>query len=214
MKFLALVLVTLSFAARAGVKELYLPVLECGRHEFQDVTVTFDDSPDARKDLTVGKLCEKLALKLLRKTHVSEISRFVTDELAPRQLDPLMPRANDFFRLVLFKGNIIHRTKFDFSEDDLAAILQRLEEKSKLRISSFDPSSKQMLTIAYHRGGTAFFNRFKMHRHACEQINTLVHEYMHFVGYSHGDNSPVGKENSVPYYFGNRAQELCEAGVI
>ena len=214
MKFLAVVLIALSASAHAGVKEIYLPLLECGRHEFQDVTVTFDDTPSARKDLTVGKLCEKLALKLLRKNTVEEITRFIADEMAPKQLDRYMPRANDFFRMVLFKGDIIKRTTFDFTEDNLEQILRRLEDKSRLKVSTFEPSSKQMMTIAYHKGGTAYFNEFKLHRKSCSQINTLVHEYMHFVGYSHGDNSPEGKENSVPYYFGNRAQELCEAGVI
>jgi prolyl-tRNA editing enzyme YbaK/EbsC (Cys-tRNA(Pro) deacylase) len=71
-----------------------------------------------------------------------------------------------------------------------------------------------MVTIAFHKGGKAYFNKHKLERKKCSMVNTLVHEYMHFIGYSHGDNSPVGKENSVPYYFGNRAQELCEAGVI
>lgn len=214
MKFIAAGLIAFSFAAHANVKEIYLPLLDCGRHEFQDVTVTFEDSPTARKDLTVGKLCEKLALKLLRKNHVKEITRFIADEMAPKQLDRFMPRANDFFRLVLFKGDIIKKTAFDFTEDNLDEILKKLEDKSQLKVSSFEPSSKQMMTIAFHKGGTAYFNEYKLHRKDCSQINTLVHEYMHFVGYSHGDNSPEGKENSVPYYFGSRAQELCEAGVI
>lgn len=212
MKLLAAALIVLSTTVHAGVKEIYLPILDCGRHEFQDVTVTFEDS--ARKDLTVGKLCEKLALKLLRKTHVEEISRFVADEMAPKKLDSFMPRANDFFRMVLFKGDIIKRKQYDFTDDNLATILKRLEEKVSLKVGTFEPTSRQMVTIAFHKGGKAYFNRHKLERKSCSMINTLVHEYMHFVGYSHGDNSPVGKENSVPYYFGNRAQELCEAGVI
>ncbi len=214
MKFLATILILLSTSASAGVKEIYLPTLECGNHDFQDVTVTFEDSHETRKDLTVGKLCEKLALKLLRKNHVADISRFVTDELAPKRLDRLMPRANDFFKMVLFKGDIIKKKRFDFTDDSLENILQRLQEKIRLKVTTFHPNSRQMVTIAYHKGGTAYFNKYKLERKECSTINTLVHEYMHFVGYSHGDNSPVGKEDSVPYYFGNRAQDLCEAGVI
>jgi hypothetical protein len=214
MKVLALALILISTAAMAGVKEIYLPLLECGRHEFQDVSVTFDDSPETRRDLTVEKLCEKLALKLLRKNRVEEISRFVADEMAPKRLDRFMPRANDFFRMVLFKGDIVQKKEFDFTTDTLEQILQRLQDKVRLKISTFRPDEKQMVTIAFHKGGTAYFNEHKLERTSCSMINTLVHEYMHFVGYSHGDNSPVGKENSVPYYFGNRAQELCEAGVI
>jgi hypothetical protein len=134
--------------------------------------------------------------------------------MAPKQLDPFMPRANDFFRLVLFKGDIVRKKEFDFTEDKLDQILNRLEMKIRLKVSTFEPNERQMVTLAYHNGGTAYFNQLKLERNDCQLINTLVHEYMHFVGYSHGDNSPVGKENSVPYYFGNRAQELCEAGVI
>lgn len=213
MKFLLLVLFVIS-SAHAGVKEIFLPTLDCGRHEFQDVTITFEDTAAARRDLTVAKLCEKLALKLLRRPVFQEYSRFIVDELAPKRLDESLPRANDFFRLVIFKGNIIKRERFDFTEESLETILQRLQDKSRLRVRTFEPNENQMVTIAYHHGGTAYFNRYKLNRDDCSMINTLVHEYMHFAGYSHGDNSPVGKENSVPYYFGNRAQELCEAGVI
>ena len=212
MKLLAAALILISTTVHAGVKEIYLPVLECGEHEFQDVTVTFEET--ARSNLTVGKLCEKLALKLLRNDRVEDISRFIADEMAPKKLDKFMPRANDFFRMVLFKGDIVKRRNFDFTDDTLMDVLKRLEGKVSLKVGTFEPTSNQMVTIAFHRGGKAYFNRHKLERNACSMINTLVHEYMHFVGYSHGDNSPVGKENSVPYYFGNRAQELCEAGVI
>jgi hypothetical protein len=214
MKFLLILIVFVSTVAQAAVKELFLPVLDCGRHEFQDVSVTFDDSEASRKDLTVSKLCEKLALKILRKTQVKELSRFIAEEMAPKKLDRFMPRANDFFRMVLFKGDIIRKKNFDYSTDSRNEILKRLEEKIRLKVTTFEPGPSQMVTVAYHKGGTAYFNQHKLERTTCSMINTLVHEYMHFVGYSHGDNSPEGKENSVPYYFGNRAQELCEAGVI
>lgn len=214
MKLFLLWLVLLSTTAMASVKEIYLPTLDCGRHEFHDVTVTFEDTEESRRDLTVGKLCEKLALKLLRKSRVEELSRFVADEMAPKKLDRLMPRANDFFRMVLFKRDIIKKKDFDYTTDTLPEILKRLEDKVRLKVRTFEPTSRQMVTVAFHKGGTAFFNEYKLERKTCSMINTLVHEYMHFVGYSHGDNSPEGKASSVPYYFGNRAQELCEAGVI
>lgn len=211
---LLLILLFLTSTASAEVRELFIPNLDCGAQEFRDVTVTFDDTPGVRGDLTRGKICEKLALKLLRKDRTQEVSRFIADELAPKQLDRFMPRANDFFKLVLFKGNIITRERFDFTHETREEILRRLERKLRLRVKAFHPSSEQMATVAYHHAGTAYFNSQKLHRSACSQINTLVHEYMHYAGYSHGDNLPDGKENSVPYYFGNRAQELCEAGVI
>lgn len=212
MKFISAILILFSTLAFAEVKEIYLPTLDCGLHEFRDVTVTFDDH--SRKDLTVGKLCEKLALKLLRRERAVEVSRFIADEMAPKKLDAFMPRANDFFRMLLFKGDIVKRKHFDFTDDTSPQILKRLGENVSLEVGTFNPSSKQMVTIAFHKGGKAYFNKHKLERETCSMINTLVHEYMHFVGYSHGDNSPVGKENSVPYYFGKRAQELCEAGVI
>ncbi|MES2528723.1 MAG: hypothetical protein V4598_16685 [Bdellovibrionota bacterium] len=214
MKFVLISLFLVSTAVQARVKEIYLPLLECGKHEFQDVSVTFDDNKATRQELTVARLCEKLALKLLRKNHVTDISRFIADEMAPKKLDRFMPRANDFFRMVLFKGDIIKRKEFDYTTDSLPEILKRLEEKVRLKVSTFEPNERQMVTVAFHKGGTAYFNEMKLERKTCSMINTLVHEYMHFAGYSHGDNSPEGKENSVPYYFGNRAQELCEAGVI
>jgi hypothetical protein len=124
--------------------------------------VTFEDT--ARKDLTVGKLCEKLALKLLRKNHVDEISRFVADEMAPKKLDSFMPGANDFFRILLFKGDIIKRKQFDFTDDTLADVLKRLEQKVSLEVGTFNPTSRQMVTIAFHKGGKAYFNTHKLER--------------------------------------------------
>lgn len=39
-------------------------------------------------------------------------------------------------------------------------------------------------------------------------VNTLVHEFLHVIGFSHGDNSPKGKEFSVPYFVGNLAEKI------
>jgi hypothetical protein len=40
-------------------------------------------------------------------------------------------------------------------------------------------------------------------------VNTALHECSHLAGYTHGDNSPVGKENSVPYWVGSKAEEVA-----
>lgn len=40
--------------------------------------------------------------------------------------------------------------------------------------------------------------------------DTITHELMHIMGFSHGDNSPEGKENSVPYFIGYQTKAYIE----
>lgn len=40
-------------------------------------------------------------------------------------------------------------------------------------------------------------------------VGFLIHETCHLAGYSHGSNSPKGKENSVPYKVGSIAKRMA-----
>lgn len=56
-----------------------------------------------------------------------------------------------------------------------------------------------------------YFNTRKNPRKMDSMINTAVHECLHKHGYSHGSNSPAGKEKTVPYWVGEIAQRhACE----
>lgn len=75
---------------------------------------------------------------------------------------------------------------------------------------------KRSVVIAYYNGKGIYLNKYKLNRNACDVINTLVHEYMHRLGYSHGTNGVKGqaRDYSVPYWFGNKAEEYCRKGAI
>lgn len=202
------------FESQAAVKELFLPQLECQGHMFKDISVNYDDARTDGEEITVSMICQRLHNKLIKKAVVSDLSRFIVDKMAPEQVDKIGPRANDFFRMVIFKPSILGKTQFDFNQLSFENIIERMKNPRFMKLRTFTPSPENMKVVAYHSGGTAFLNSYKTERNECSMINTLVHEYMHYIGFSHGDNSPEGKENSVPYFFGKRAEELCQAGVI
>lgn len=211
---LILVFATIILEASAAVREIYIPKLDCQDHYFQDVSVNFDDEKTTKEELTISLICQRLRSKVVKRAVVSDLSRFIIDKMAPQQVEKFGPRANDFFKMVIFKPSIIGKTKFDYTEEQIEDVVERLKNPKYMRLRSFSPAPENMHVLAYQSEGAAYLNRYKTERHACSMINTLVHEYMHFIGYSHGDNDATGKENSVPYFFGQRAEELCEAGVI
>lgn len=208
-----LVLIQASMAG-AAIREIYLPSLDCDDKFFQDVSVNFDDTKTKKSELTISMICQRLRKKTQKKAVIADLSRFVIDKLAPQEVDRFAPRANEFFKLILFKPDILGKEKFSFSKESLSEVVERLRSPKFMRLRTFDGSDSNGHVFAYQSEGAAYLNRDRLNRKECSLINTLVHEYMHFVGYSHGDNSPEGKGESIPYYFGDRAQELCEAGVI
>ncbi len=215
LKALAILIFSLIvFESQAAVKEIYLPSLECQGHTFKDVSINFDDTRTEKEEITVSLICHRLRSKLVKQAVVSDLSRFIVDNMAPQQVDKIGPRANDFFRMVLFKPSILGKSEFEFTDMTFEQIIERMKDPKFLRLRTFTPSPENMHVVAYHKGGTAYLNTYKTERKECSMINTLVHEYMHFMGFGHGDNNYEGKENSIPYYFGKRAEELCEAGVI
>jgi hypothetical protein len=70
---------------------------------------------------------------------------------------------------------------------------------------------------------TLFYHRSKLRRSVAEMVNTIVHEFTHSVDmfedgdprveYGHGDQSPVGKENSAPYWIGALAETFYRASL-
>ena len=106
---------------------------------------------------------------------------------------------------------------FDFTQDTKEILLVKVEQSEGLIIAGVDiytPLWRFTNVIAYQQNGKIYFNRYKMKRGDCEIIATFAHEYMHRLGYAHGDNNPINKERSVPYYIGHLAKDLCLKGVI
>lgn len=140
-------------------------------------------------------------------------TRFILEY--PTTYAKYIPRVEKFFKLVLTDPTVFTRSKFDFSDATPDSIRERVRAGFTINITTYKPTwGRFSKAIAYHSNGWVYLSTYFLNRPDCDIINTLVHEPMHYLGYSHGGNSPDGKDYSVPYWMGDRAQELCEAGVI
>ncbi len=75
---------------------------------------------------------------------------------------------------------------------------------------------KYSKVTAYHDSTGIHLNKYKLNRKECKVVNTLVHEYMHHLGYSHSSNDVQGsfRYYSVPYWTGKRAEGYCLKGLL
>lgn len=62
-----------------------------------------------------------------------------------------------------------------------------------------------------------FLNSRKLNRSRGSIVSSLIHEMIHYVddknkyeSYGHGDNSPVGKSNTAPYWIDNLAESIVD----
>lgn len=99
-------------------------------------------------------------------------------------------------------------TKFDYSNENGVDVLLKMQaHKAVIRsYKTSNPWSKVIATTYTSNRIDMYFNTRNNPRAMAKMVNTACHEKTHLVGYSHGNNSSVGKQNSVPYYVG----KLCE----
>jgi hypothetical protein len=69
------------------------------------------------------------------------------------------------------------------------------------------PFSKVIATTYSGDRSTLYLNLRRNPRPMPDMVNTVFHEAMHLMGCGHGDNSPKGKEESVPYKVGSIASK-------
>lgn len=147
---------------------------------------------------------------------VGNPTRYVLE--APQSYAKYIPRAEKFFQLALTDASVINKSKFDFSDATADSLKETIRKGFTVRLRTYQPSiwkgGKWSKVIGYHSAGTIYLNTYYMNRDDCSILNTLVHEASHTMGYSHGNNSPDGKDNSLPYWIGDRAEELCKEGKI
>jgi hypothetical protein len=78
-----------------------------------------------------------------------------------------------------------------------------------IKISTYkskNPFSKAIATTYPSDKETIYLNLRSNPRAMDDMVATVCHEATHILNYGHGDNSPVGKYNSVPY----KVQSLCK----
>ena len=128
-------------------------------------------------------------------------------------------KATDCANIVIndkdFQDEAVAKTSFDYSEDDGEKVLNKLLSHHCVArtYKTKNPWSKAVATTYRSNTEDMYFNRRKK-RSIFAWVGTSCHECLHNVGYSHGDNSSVGKENSVNYWYGSlcttHAKRLCK----
>lgn len=66
-----------------------------------------------------------------------------------------------------------------------------------------------------------FLNNRKLNRSKGSIVSSLIHEMIHFLddknkqeSYGHGDNSPIGKEATAPYFIDNIAESIIDNKLV
>lgn len=133
-------------------------------------------------------------------------------------LDKPVGRVHKFFELLVNDKTILDGKTFKFSEDSPDMIRSKIMEGFDVKIVAYKPTVLQSLqwkySVAYHDDWTIYLNTKNLGMSECSIVNTLAHESTHAWGYSHGDDSPVGKKETFPYWIGDKAEELCMKGTI
>lgn len=91
-----------------------------------------------------------------------------------------------------------------------AKVAKDIKALPSIKIATYktkNPFSKAIATTYPSDKETVYLNLRANPRDMESMVNTVCHEATHILGYSHGDNSPKGKENSVPYKVGSLCQK-------
>jgi hypothetical protein len=77
--------------------------------------------------------------------------------------------------------------------------------------STRNPFSRVIATTYSSEPNAVYFNLRKNPREMSDMANTAIHEGLgHIQGWSHGDNSPIGKSESIPWKLGEIAEKYTE----
>jgi hypothetical protein len=114
-----------------------------------------------------------------------------------------------------FKDEIMKKCNFDYTQDKGKHVFERMVNHHCV-IRSYktrNPWSKVNATT-YKSNDVDLYLNMRKKRTLAQWVGTTHHECSHNYGYSHGDNNPKGKQNSVPYWLGalaeQRAKVVCE----
>jgi hypothetical protein len=131
-------------------------------------------------------------------------------------------QANSLLSNEQFYNRIEQKDKFDLSTATPAQVANSIESSNlTFHVEIFYPNFlnfKYRKTLAYTDGrfpNRLFLNFKKLDRSTESIAATIIHETIHAVDdaehlytFGHGNNSPVGKENTAPYWIGNLAHQM------
>jgi hypothetical protein len=115
-----------------------------------------------------------------------------------------------------FYNTINQKSDWSYTKDQGAKVARVLREESQQAFHHDDVEIRPYRTrlpwssvIGYSDGENIYINMRKIDSlDVSDYVGNLVHEFCHHAGYGHGDNSPKGKQNSVPYYCGDLARHI------
>jgi hypothetical protein len=111
-----------------------------------------------------------------------------------------------------FKEEVCSIKSFDYSKKTGHQVIEDISNSRAFVVSTYKTKSPWSKAIAttYGKPKVVYFNTRKNPRDVPSMVNTLVHEWLHVLNYSHGDNSSKGKENSVNYKVGSIAEKYVQ----
>lgn len=144
-----------------------------------------------------------LILSLILNTHAA----IVTNSKLDWSKD-LANKANKTFGCVYFLEEVSKVKKYDYTDKSTNEILKDLYLFNKeITLRTYYKRFTKAIAYTYYGNSEIYLNTNRNPRDMAEMINTIAHESTHILGYGHGNNKPIGKENSVPYKIGSIAEQ-------
>jgi ssRNA-specific RNase YbeY (16S rRNA maturation enzyme) len=106
----------------------------------------------------------------------------------------------------------ISSEQFTFTSEKGEEISKKLRSNNfPTPVISYKSKNPWSASLAYTTPAekVIYLNLRNINRSQESIAETVIHEWTHLKGYSHGDNYPKGKEDSVPYKVARLARELC-----
>jgi hypothetical protein len=149
---------------------------------------------------------------------VSETPAIATQIMSPvftsnttiESLQKAIKVANCVVRSESFLKEIGSYAKYDYTDMSPNDVESAFRNIKPIRVGTYrtkNPYSKVYATTYASDRETIWINTRKLPRPTQELTNTFIHEGSHLIKFSHGDNSPIGKSNSVPYGVGAIAEK-------
>lgn len=166
-----------------------------------------DNEPE---EVIVSKPVELPPLKLVPNTKYR-----VTN---PTKYAALLPRVQKFWDLAVNEKSLLDGVKFNMTRDTAEQIRQKIVGGFDIEVKTYTTKWAFSDVVAYHDDWHIYFNTRKIdkpYRNDCAVINTFVHESLHGLSYAHSSGTPNASDRlTVPYWMGEKAEELCKAGLI
>lgn len=129
---------------------------------------------------------------------------------AAQNAENLLHPSSKMMRDIGYKLEWKYETKLTGS--DLA--LELVKYRDPILVSIYKPILHWSKAIAYYQDGKIYFNKYKIDSMSVSQLTgTLLHEYAHYCGFSHGSNLKTQEKvkYSVPYYISENVDIWLES---